>query len=195
MTRRFGGSRSWASGSSGHRLRWRRGRDGVTPDRCCRSSGRRRSSPADARRRRWRRRHACLCAEPISSFWRRRCETNIRLLQDLPNARQWHVQVTDVGSTKRQIAETARRLPDAAAVHRRSSAGRRFDRRLERRPHGSVRRPTVDPDAGRRRRLAIGATVALHRRARCSCARHDPGSARSRPWPTSAICRNSWPAR
>ncbi len=39
-------------------------------------------------------------------------ETNLRLLQDLPKHVNGNVQVTDVGSTKRQIAETARRLPD-----------------------------------------------------------------------------------
>lgn len=39
-------------------------------------------------------------------------ETNRRLLQDLSTHVHGNVQVTDVGSTKRQIAETARRLPD-----------------------------------------------------------------------------------
>ena len=39
-------------------------------------------------------------------------QTNIRILQDLPKHVTGNVQVTDVGSTKRQIAETARRLPD-----------------------------------------------------------------------------------
>lgn len=39
-------------------------------------------------------------------------ETNLRLLQDVAQHVNGTVQVTDVGSTKRQIAETARRLPD-----------------------------------------------------------------------------------